>query len=100
MANVVMRDLVLEVLNQLRSFRSRPNQAHFAFKHIPELWGFIDIPLPHKCANPKPARVVFPGPANFPVFFGIKSHTANLQHVERLTIPAEPSLAVQDRSWR
>src|ERR1700761_7219379 len=64
MANIVMRNLVLEVLNQLRSFRSRPDQAHFSFEHIPELRSFIDIPLPHECANPKPARGVFPGPAN------------------------------------
>ncbi len=100
MASIVMRDLVLKVPNQLRTFRARSDQAHFAFEHIPELRGFVDVPLPHKCANSKPARIIFLGPADFPIFFRIEAHTANLQHIESLAIPAEPSLAVQDRTWR
>src|ERR1700738_3281837 len=93
-ASVVMWDLVLKVPNQLRSFRTRPHQAHFAFKHVPELWHLIDIPLPYKCPDVKPARVILRRPANFPVFFRVQPHTANLQHVESLSIPAEPSLAI------
>src|SRR3984893_17882025 len=100
MANVVMRDLVFKIANQLRAFRARADQAHFALKHIPELRGLIDVPLPHKFANSQPAWVVFFRPADFPVFFRVKPHTANLQHVESLAIPAQPSLAVEDRSRR
>ena len=100
MASIVMRDMVLEVPNQLRAFRARSDEAHFAFKHIPELRGFVDVPLPHKCANSKPARIVFRGPADFPILFRIKAHTANLQHIESLAIPAESPLAVEDRPRR
>src|SRR5580704_7384388 len=100
MASVIMRDLVLKVPNQLRAFRPRPHEAHLAFEHIPELWDLVDVPLPHKSADSKAARVIFRGPADFPVFFRIEPHTANLQHLEGLAIPAESPLAVQDRSGR
>src|SRR5262249_36515099 len=95
MTSVVMWDLVFKVPDQLRTFRARSHQTHFAFEHIPELRDLVDVPLPHKCANSKPARVVFLGPSDFPVFFRVEPHTANLQHVESLAIPAEPPLAIE-----
>ena len=35
MASVVMEDLVFKVPDQLRAFRTRPNEAHIAFEHVP-----------------------------------------------------------------
>jgi hypothetical protein len=94
MASVVMRDLVLKAPDQFRAFGPRPNEAHLALEHIPELRYLVDIPLPHKRTDSKPACVVFSGPADFPVLLRVQPHTANLQHVESLSIPAEPSLAI------
>ena len=93
-AHIVMWDVVLKIPNQLGALRTRADQAHFAFEHIPELRDLVDVPLPHQCADSKAARVIFCGPADLPVFLRVKSHTANLQHVEGLAIPAQPSLAV------
>src|SRR5271166_1524954 len=100
MASVVMKDLVFKVPDQLRAFRARPNEAHFAFEHVPELRGLVNIPFPNKSADSKAARIIFRGPADFPVFFCIQPHTANLQHLEGLSIPAQPSLAIEDRPGR
>jgi hypothetical protein len=86
-ASVVMWDLVLEIPDQFRAFRSRSYKTHFAFEHIPELRQLVDVPFPHKRADSKPARVVFRGPADFPVLLCVQSHAAELQHVEHLAIP-------------
>src|SRR6266436_6652444 len=100
MASVVMRDLMLKVPDQFRAFGPRPHEAHLALEHIPELRYLVDIPLPHKRADSKPARVVFRGPADFSVLLSVQSHAAKFHHIERLAIPAEPSLAVQNGSGR
>src|SRR5262245_56379514 len=97
---IVMWDLVLKIVNQLRALGARPNEAHVAFEHVPELRRLVNVPFSHKSANSKPARIIFCGPADLPVFFRIQSHTANLQHLEGLAIPAESSLAIEDRSGR
>src|SRR5277367_6405654 len=37
--------------------RARPNQRHFAYQHIPELWDFIQTRLAQNAANRSDARI-------------------------------------------
>src|SRR4051812_40091408 len=73
-ACVVVHDLVLEVLDELRPLRARSDQAHFAAQHVPELRQLIDVPAPQKGADPQPARIVLRRPADFPAGFRIELH--------------------------
>src|SRR5688572_23349501 len=38
----VIRNLLFELLGEERSFRSRPDQAHFAANDVEQLWQFIN----------------------------------------------------------
>ena len=77
-ARIVMWDLMFKVPDQLRALRSRANEAHFPFEHVPELRRLVDVPFSHKRANSEPAWVVFRRPTGFPVLFSVQPHTADL----------------------
>src|SRR5260370_42667117 len=66
MSSVVVWDLVLKVPDQFRALGARPNEAHFAHEHIPELRHFLDAPLANERADSQPARGVFRGRGALP----------------------------------
>jgi hypothetical protein len=40
-----------ELFNEVRTLWARPNYAHIAFKHIEELWEFVEAGSAQKCAD-------------------------------------------------
>src|SRR6267378_2711702 len=88
MTSVVVWNVVFKPGDQFGTFRSRPDQAHFAFKNIPKLWHFINVPFAHKSSNPQPSRIILGGPTNLPILLRIQPHTADFNDIKRLAVSA------------
>ena len=94
-AGVVMRDLMLEVGNELWALWTWPHERHLTFKDVPELGHFVDVPLTHELADLEAAGILCLAPLSA-VFLGIQAHGADLDDVEGLSIGPGAALAVED----
>src|SRR5688572_32818548 len=57
-AQHVLRDLVLELLDEERALRARADDRHLALEHVPELRQLVEIQPPQPAADHRGARVV------------------------------------------
>src|SRR5262249_10514503 len=95
-ADVVVRDPLLKFIYEFGAFRTRADEAHLAFEHVPELREFIDVELAHEGADFEPARVDFLTPLGFAVFLGVQTHAADFDDLKGLAVFASADLAVKD----
>src|SRR5690606_21656083 len=97
-ALVVIGDLGAQLLDELRSFRTRPDEAHLTSDDIDELRQLVQSVLAQESAPARDARVVLDGPAGDAVGFGVLPHRAKLQQLEDASVEADASLPEQDRT--
>ena len=100
-AQHVLRDLVLELRDEMRPLRARPDDRHVAAQHVPELRQLVDVRAAQELAERRHAadrrslRPHRPGLA-----LGVVVHRAELDDRERLAVEAHPLLAVEDGAAR
>ena len=100
MARVVVKDLILEALDQLRPLRAGAHKAHLPGQHIQELGKLVDVPPPHERSHPEPAGVIACRPHGAGFGLGVEAHAADLVDIERPAASAHPELAVEYRPGR
>ena len=95
MAEHVLRDAVLELLDEVRSLGPRADDGHVAAQHVPELRQLVDVEAAQQPADPRRARVVVTRPDRAGVVLGADVHRAELVDVERLAVEPHPLLLVE-----
>ena len=98
MANHVQRNLVAELLDKMRDFRTRSDDAHIAFQHVDELRKLVDGQLANQRAEESPAVVLVGRPCAVLAVIGL--HTAEFEHFKRLFIFADAGLREENRVMR
>ncbi len=96
----VIRHLILEYFDKIRALRPRPDQGHVALKHIDQLRQFVKAGFTQETAKPGSPFFARLRPNRTGFGFGIHRHRAELQHVERTVVPANPFLPIKHRAWR
>src|SRR5882672_3399343 len=99
MALGVIRDALLELLDELRALRARPYQTHLAPQDVEKLRGLIDAKLADDPPDSRHARVVLAGPDRA-VSFGVGSHRAELEDPEPTPMQPDALLRIDDRPRR
>src|SRR5690606_8818024 len=74
---------------------TRTHEAHVAFKHVPELGQFIEVPFPHKGADLQAAGIAFHRPLRA-ADFGIQAHGAEFKNREGMSVAPCTDLAIDD----
>src|SRR5215204_792554 len=99
-AQHVLRDAVLELLDEVGTFWSWSDDRHVAAQHVPELRQLVEVEPAQEAADPGSARVVVSGPDGAGVVFRAHVHRAELVDVERLAVETHPLLLVEHRAGR
>ena len=100
-AQHVLRNLVLELLDEVRPLGPRPDDRHVAAQHVPELRQLVEVRAAQEAcraasrADRRSLRPHRPGLA-----LGVVVHRAELDDRERLAVEAHPLLAVEHRAAR
>ena len=98
-AQHVARDLAAELLDEDRPLGTRPDEAHVAAQHVPELRQLVEAGAAQEGAEARAARVVAapsrPAPSRC---LGVGAHRAELEHVEDAAVEPHALLAVEDRA--
>ena len=81
--------------NEFRSFRTRPNQAHFTAQHIEYLWKFVQAVLAQEITDASDSFVILLRPHRLTVGFGIFDHAAEFQHAKHLTSKSNALLMIK-----
>src|SRR5690606_7892556 len=100
MALAIVRNPLVELLDELRSLGSRANETHFPSQHVENLRQLIDAGEPNECTDLRHTAVVLLGPLRLTIAFGVLTHAAKLQQLERPPVLADTDLSVKDRSAR
>ena len=82
-------------MDQLRTLRTRADEAHFTYQNVPELGDFIDVPFPHESTRFKYPEVSFDSPAD-PILFTIQVHGPDFKNFEMLSIPSHAHLTIKN----
>ena len=92
-------DLLLELVHEERTLRSRSHQGHVSFQNIEKLWKFIDIGLSHEAADRGDTGVIGRGP--FLLFFGriLNAHGTEFVHLKLTVVQADTGLAKDQRAF-
>src|SRR5215208_8246075 len=99
MSLFVERNLLRQLGDEMRPFRTWADEAHLAFEDIPELRNLVDANLSYDATDPRGASVALTGP-NRPFLFGVNSHRAKLRERKRATVLSYAFLLVKDRASR
>jgi hypothetical protein len=94
---VVVGHGFLEMLNENRTLRPRPDKAHLSQQDINQLRKFIDARLPQPSPDARATVVVIRGPDRPRHSLGITPHAPKLQHPEQMTTPPNPLLSIENR---
>src|SRR5690606_29308965 len=100
MAQLVVLDLLFQLGDELRAFRSRPDQAHVAAQHVPQLRQLVDAYLADEAPDAGDAIVFLARPARDTILFRIRAHAAELDQGKDAVAFADPVLPVQHRRAR
>ena len=82
-AKTVKRNRPTEALDELRTLRTRTNQAHVADEHVPQLRQFVEPGASEEATDGRDAPVVGRSPHGAGVRFGVGAHRAELVNHER-----------------
>jgi hypothetical protein len=99
MPQIILVVLFPEFLGEFRPFRSRPCEAHFSAKNIPELWQFIEARTSKIVSSGGTARIMRHGPHRAEVAFGIFPHRAELDDREWLAAKSNTDLTVKNGTF-
>src|SRR3569832_1648406 len=97
MALGIVIELLLQILDELRAFGARADEAHLALEHAPALRQFVDPRLADETTDAGDARVVLLRPHHLAADLNILAHRTQLNAVEALTKQTNTTLAVEDR---
>src|SRR5262245_50463261 len=95
----VIGDLLLELFDEDRSLRPRPDQTHLAANDVDQLWQFIDPQFANPPADASHARIALDGP-NRAVRFGVYVHRAKLDDPKYGVMESDPLLQVEGGAAR
>src|SRR5947207_6089289 len=93
-----MRKLGAELLDKLRTFRPRTDEAHLASENIEELRQLVERPGANETADARAARIVFLRPHRAGRVLSADAHRTKLEDLERFSIEAHPHLSIENRS--
>ena len=96
----VLRDAVLELLDEIGTLRPRPDDRHVAAQHVPELRQLVEIEAPQPAPDRRAARVVRRAPRRAGFVLGALVHRAELVDLERLAVEPHALLRVEHRTGR
>src|SRR5262245_49529985 len=96
----VLRDPVLELLDEERTLRTGADDRHVAAEHVPELRQLVDVVAPQPAADRRGARVVVSRPDGAARVLGIHWHRPELIDSKGLTVQAHADLRVERRAGR
>src|SRR5690606_8727133 len=81
-AHVVVADLAVELVDELRPLRARADEAHVTGQHVEQLRQLVQPGHADEAANARGAIVVAAGPARHAVLLRVGAHAAELHQVE------------------
>src|SRR3954447_10332312 len=88
----VLRDPVLELLEEIRTLGPWPDDRHVAAEHVPELRQLVDVETPQPLAHGRAPRVVVACPHWSAFVLRPLVHRAELVDLERAAVEAHPLL--------
>ena len=100
MAQHVLRDLVLELRDEQRTLRPRPDDGHVALEDVPQLRQLVDVRSAQQLADRRPPRILLAREHRTRLGFRILVHRSELVNHERLAVEAHPLLAVEHLAAR
>src|SRR5688572_11272753 len=89
----VIGNLVSQLRDKMRPFRTGPHEVHFTPQYVPKLRNFIDASLTNNPAYARRPVIAFAGPHRTRLFC-VHSHGTKLYESKRATVLANPLLAV------
>ena len=99
-AQHVLRNAVLELLDEVRALGARADDRHVAPEDVPELRQLVEVRPPEEAAERRHARVVLARPDRAGLALGVVQHRAELDDRERLAVEAHALLPVEHRARR
>src|SRR4051812_35256615 len=96
MTVIVVRDLPRKLLYEMGPLGTRTDEVHLASQDIQELRDLVDAQLAEDLADARNAFVVRHGPDRIAVLLGVGAHRAELDHIKRPPVLADPLLFVED----
>ena len=78
-AQHVLRDAVLELLDEVGPLGTRADDRHVAAQHVPELRQLVEVAAAQPAADRRAARVVLARPDRAGVVLGVAGIERNLQ---------------------
>ena len=100
MADAVIADLLVELINELRPFRARSDEAHVAAQYIEQLRQFIQAHHADECPYPRGTVIILLRPAGDPILLGINAHATEFDQLESLPALTHARLPIEDRPTR
>src|SRR5579884_785929 len=97
---MIKRNAARQMLHEDLPFWSRANQGHFAAQDVDDLWQLVKMRGPHQATNAGDAVVSLSGPDGVAYFFGVGTHGAELENIERLATIADTLLLIKDGAGR
>src|SRR6185503_9692195 len=99
-AQHVLRDALLELMDEVRPLGPRTYQRHVAAQDVPQLWKLIDVGPAEQPADRSAPRVVVARPYGAGLALGVLVHRTKLVDRERFAVQSHPLLPVEDRTGR
>jgi len=98
-ARLIVGDSVREVIDVVRAFGARADEAHVAAEDVPILGEFVEVPAAHEGAEAEEAGVVARGALLGGVGRGgVGGHAAEFVEGEGAVVRADADLAEEDRA--
>lgn len=91
-ACVVLKDFV----NIIFPFRTRPDKAHVAFQHVPQLWQLVKVMTAQEAADVGEALVAFHLKQLRLAVLSVDAHAAELIYVKGMSVAAYALLLIDD----
>src|SRR5678815_2844199 len=86
----------VQLLDELRALRARPDEAHLSAQHVQDLRQLVDARGTDERADAGDAAVVLLRPLRLPVALGVLAHAAELEQLEWLPVLPDAHLTIQD----
>src|SRR5688572_6259372 len=86
-----------QILDELRPFGTRADEAHVPLEHVPELRQLIEARFPQKTPNRGDTGIVCLRPDRAGLRFGVHAHRAELVHHEMAIAISDAHLMVERR---
>ena len=94
----VVRDLVLELVDEGRPLRARTDDRHLALEHVPDLRQLVERGAAKEGADASSSRVVAHRPDRTGARLCVDAHRAELQNHELAPVQPHAHLTIEDRA--